>query len=953
MLTKRSVGVSKIGASLAMAVMGISALSTQVYAADVQKLDNTLLLNDVNAWQGSAVPTNADTALFDSLLSTQNTFSLGDDLQSWLGIKILNPASGITINSGNLLTLGAGGIDMTNATQNFTIGAGLNITANQTWGVASGLTLLVNGTVGLGDNTVTVTGPGNTRINGGLLGGAGSLEMRGTGTLTLASQNTYAGLTSISSGVLLLDFNALGAAAPASNIVSSSSTLTLGGGKVEFKGNGTVASSQTFAATRINGGFTTISTPSVGAGLTVQLGAITASSQNNGALIRFDSNTAGAVKATSAPNRSGLNVIANNNGGMFATFGLYDWAALDPSGNVVASGSPGTTAYTPVGPGNNGGVTGLIDIMGGGNANLNANADYTAVRFNTNSTSQNVTGINNGRFGGFLMTPNVGAQNVTVSGPNMRTLNQNNSNAQVNFWQNNTQGTLTIAASMGGNGAGYVYSKAGQGLVIFTSGTKKAGGGIFIYEGELRVDANDQLGTGTNGSLVNLFGGTLGIGGAANDSVTVSVFNSSGGIQHPILVGPMGGGIHVTGESTFTVTGSSNSAISGTGLLTKSGTGTLNLVNTASSWSGGFAINGGTVNVQATTGTPLGTGPVNVNNGGSLLVSGVLPGGFTVNAGGSWLVGNGTINGAVTLKPGAIVGGTGAAGDLSLGTGVIISPGTTDTIGVLNVQNLTLSSGSILDFNLQAVPKDSDKINILTGGSLTLGSGVVINMFYNGASSEIPFFSNGSYVLFTGVDVTSPGTYAGGATQGILSNFVAANFQTNTGASAVFSIINPGTSSSIIVTITGALTVANWTAAGVPGDWSDDANWDTGAPGGSAGDIASLTGATAPSTINLNGPVKLGTLGIDSGTNNTGYTLAAGSGGKLFVNNGTLPAKVVVVSGIQTISADVEVDSPSTFTAIDPISALVITGQLSNLGAGSTLLFSGAGKTILTANNTV
>src|SRR5581483_8092938 len=104
----------------------------------------------------------------------------------------------------------------------------------------------------------------------------GALTKLGAGTLTLTNANTYTGATTVNNGTLLLDFNAAGA--PASNIVSSSSALSLGGGTLSVNGNAGTTVSQTFASTALALGNSTVTaTSNGGQAVNVNLGAITLS----------------------------------------------------------------------------------------------------------------------------------------------------------------------------------------------------------------------------------------------------------------------------------------------------------------------------------------------------------------------------------------------------------------------------------------------------------------------------------------------------------------------------------------------------------------------------------------------------------------------------------------------------------------------------------------------------
>ncbi len=71
---------------------------------------------------------------------------------------------------------------------------------------------------------------------GGVLSGSGGLIKSGAGTLILTAANTYSGGTVIKSGTLQENFNAnVGAAA--TNVINSSSALTLGGGTLALVGS--------------------------------------------------------------------------------------------------------------------------------------------------------------------------------------------------------------------------------------------------------------------------------------------------------------------------------------------------------------------------------------------------------------------------------------------------------------------------------------------------------------------------------------------------------------------------------------------------------------------------------------------------------------------------------------------------------------------------------------------
>lgn len=136
-------------------------------AAEVAKADNTDALNLTTSWALGTAPTSADVAFWDSTVTGANTVLLGADT-SWQGIKLTTPGGAVTISSGNTLTLGTSGIDLSAATQDLTISSGLTLNGGQIWNVASGRTLTLS--------TGTFTRNAGTTLN-----------LQGTGTVSAAT----------------------------------------------------------------------------------------------------------------------------------------------------------------------------------------------------------------------------------------------------------------------------------------------------------------------------------------------------------------------------------------------------------------------------------------------------------------------------------------------------------------------------------------------------------------------------------------------------------------------------------------------------------------------------------------------------------------------------------------------------------------------------------------------
>jgi autotransporter-associated beta strand protein len=130
-------------ASFGLIAAAISFSSSTLDAATRTKDDNQDALNLTSSWVGGIAPGVGDTALWSGLAGA-NSVSLGADL-SFRGISVGTTGGLVTIQSGNTLTLGASGIDMSAASQDLTISSGLALaTGNQNWNVATGRVLTLD-----------------------------------------------------------------------------------------------------------------------------------------------------------------------------------------------------------------------------------------------------------------------------------------------------------------------------------------------------------------------------------------------------------------------------------------------------------------------------------------------------------------------------------------------------------------------------------------------------------------------------------------------------------------------------------------------------------------------------------------------------------------------------------------------------------------------------------------
>ncbi len=166
-------------------------------------------------------------------------------------------------------------------------------------------------------------------------------------------------------------------------------------------------------------------------------------------------------------------------------------------------------------------------------------------------------------------------------------------------------------------------------------------------------------------------------------------------------------------------------SISGPGALAKSGTGTLTLTG-ANGFSGGITIDGGSLAVSSST---FGSGPVTINNGGTLETSGQWTFGganpwasstnipsVTVNTGGTlhFSEGDGFANGITNLylNGGSVTGG---GGFLVEGLGALFLYNGNEQITAGGATTSTISARMGLDGNNNIITVDDDSTLNITG----------------------------------------------------------------------------------------------------------------------------------------------------------------------------------------------------------------------------------------------
>jgi fibronectin-binding autotransporter adhesin len=643
--------------------LAVRALAIAVACAATQALaaESTFVAGDatwsVSGNWNNGIPTASDVAVFSQTdgatvanLSANTTVA---------GLRVTNTSTTLIESNGvarYILSLGASGITLDAGAGNLQIGnnastnqrVGLSLSANQTWtnNSISGTIFKDQGSMGgstpvtnLNASTLTLAGPGNFLFRGDIVGAGGSINMAGTGLLTLVSTATYTGATTVSSGTLMLG-EASGNGSVLGAITNNGTVLFNRNGSItanSMSGTGSVGiwgaatPIVTFAGTNsytYTGGTrilspatlvvsSTASLPgwNVAGKLQVDSGAALSVSNYSGSdldtLLGTGAFAAGstlavsttAASVTMSANTSGINLTKSGENTLTLT------GANTPTTTTISAGR------LQVGTG---GTTGSIagNVSNSGTLGFNRSDDITL--------GGSVTGS------GILIKEGAGKLSLTA------TNNAFTGNVLVN------------------NGALEVASIGSSAATIFLSDNNE--NATFRYVGTVSSTLNRQVQVGNFASGTG--SGTILSDGAGALSFTNAAFSNTFGGATAARTLILGGAN--TGANTIAGTIADNSVL-GTVGVTKTGVGTWFL--------GGNNTYTGATSIDA----------------GTLVVNGALSSGAVTVAPAATLGGSGTIGGAVTVLGGAIV----APGN---------SPG---TLTVNNA--FSLANTSLLNFELDAL----------------------------------------------------------------------------------------------------------------------------------------------------------------------------------------------------------------------------------------------------------
>lgn len=752
----------------------------------------------------------------------------------------------------------------------------------------------------LGARTLTLTGT-NTGENSiaaviGDNSGLTSVTKTGSGTWVLTGANTYAGTTTVNAGILMLDFSAAGA--PTSNILSSSSAITLGGGTLSIRG-GSGSPTQTLASLALTAGANTFSiTPNGATSLVVTL---------NGASI---SRTAGStlnLVASGTASFTATNALNNSAGilGGYAVLNGADWATRDGAGNLVAFSNYTALPTTGGDTATNYLLTSGTSLTGALTVN-SLKITGTGVALDANTRAITFTGTS----GGLLYAPALSSDSSSITGSGVVGAGATNE-----FIVQVSQGTLSIANPVVSSTAtAGSLTKAGDGTLVLT-GASLFTGATTVNGGTLEISGTGTL-SSSAGNITVGAGATLRVNStnaaqAIADSTDVAVAGTFEVRANETLGGLSGLGTLRNGGSTNAVltagNGNETSNFSGliqdgsTGTLgiTKAGTGVLTFDGSLSNtYSGTTTINAGTLSLAKTGGAIAVVGNITVGDGSGSTADILL------------------LSGSEQIQDTAVVTLTGNS--TVAGTGTFRLNGNTETIG-----GLSSAGGTQNGVVENALASTTGKliVNTTTDQSFT---GVMQNG--TGTSSVLVFTKVGAaQQTLAG---TAANTYTGVTT--VVGGTLRLNKTAGVNAIAGSLIIGDGTASAVVL-LAAANQIADTTIATLAG---------TGATAGVlrlAGNSETLAGISSNALVgggvveNESGVAGTATLTVNLADSTTQTFTGVVRDGDGVGTDGAL-ALVKSGTGVQVMSGDNTYSGGTTINAGTLVTGGVGSGQVVNNG---------------------
>ena len=646
-----------------------------------------------------------------SLVGTGTLNKTSDGTVVLAGVN--NYTGGTVVDGGTLTVSGVGTLGVTEGTT--TVNGGTldlggtkqaQAALNQAGGIVTNGTINV-GSYGLTGGNLALDGIVNAAtsfalVNGavdGSLGGTGTLNKTGDGTVVLAGINNYTGGTVVEGGTL--------AVTGAGTLGVAEGTTTVNGGALDL---GTTTQAQ--AVLNQTGGIVTNGTINVGTyGLTDGTLAVDGIVNAATSFALVNGEVDGSLVGTGTLNKTG--------DGTVVLAGLNNY-----TGGTIVDG--GTLAITGAGTF---GVTEGTTAVNGGALDLGGTTQAQAALTQAGGviTSGTINVATYGLTGGTLAFDGI-------------------VNAATSFDLVNG----AVDGSLVGTGT---LNKTGDGTVVL-AGVNNYTGGTVVDGGTLAVTGAGTLGVTEGTTTVN--GGTLDLGTTTQAQVAL---NQTGGVVSNGTVnvgtyGLTGGTLAVDGivnaATAFTVaTGQVDGILTGTGALDKVGGGTVVLLGN-NSYSGGTTISGGTLALQGSL-----SSDVIVLNGASIAGGGDIAANLIVEQGGTLAGGTGGSLSAdnITLNDGAIIEaslGSASPGQPFVARNDLVLDGTINVtaqpgfgVGVYHIFNyggvltdnglaIGTTPGNLADYQLQTVIPGQINLVNATGTVLNFWDGSDPTKFNDG-----------------------------------------------------------------------------------------------------------------------------------------------------------------------------------------------------------------------------
>jgi fibronectin-binding autotransporter adhesin len=905
-----------------------------------------LTKNDTGTWilSGTNTYTGATNVNAGTLSLLNNNSALGTSSSVAVAALATLNLSGVSINRPMTLT---GTITNTNTSSTYsgliTTAVGPAVTINN---VDAGVALNITGGVA-GSGALIINGAGNTTVNTIGLSMTAGLTKNGTGTLTLARDNSYTGATIINAGEVVIQ--------SASGLGTTGGTTTVNAGALRINASGLtiaeslilIGSGNSGAGALINQGTgnTISSSISLGSGATI--------SSNSGSLALVSGITGSNVSLTfnNSSNTdtgditvSGSSISLGNGGVTKYGTGTLALSAVNSYTGATAINAGTVTVNTAFGGlGTSSGVT----VASGATLNLSSATIDRALTIN----GTGVSGV-----GALTGTSSTYSGAITLGSASTITATSGAFNLNSGTSMSGSFG-LTLA----GAGSGSISSVIGTGSGTVT----KNGNGTWTLRGANTYTGATTISAGTlQAGAIN----TIPVNSAVSLSVSGAVLDLNSFSQSiSSLTGVTGTSItsSVAGTPTLTVNNSASTTFSGvigngsgTVSLAKTNTGTLTLAG-VNTYSGGTTINGGAISISADSGLGAAPGAAATNitlDGGTLNISSsfTLNGNrrIALNTGGSTI----DVNSGITLTyNGLIQDGTSNSFTKS-GTGTLILTGgnlytgqTVVNAGTLQLGNITSSGrfglGSITN-NGAIIFSRTTAFNVTNDIS---GSGTfeqqnaigAITLSGNNTYSGLTTVTAGTLNVgsATGLGSSAAGTVvASGATLNINSGVSVGNEAlslTGIGNGGVGALTGTGTSSfGGLITLAGATTI--------------------GANSGATFNITnagSITGSGLALTLSGAGNGTIGSIiGTGAGTvtkSDAGvWTL---SNANTYSGNTTISAGTLALSGSGSIASSASIITTGTFDisgATTGASIMTMSGAGGvSLGSRNLTLTNGSGQT--------